>query len=83
MAEEIKETPKEEIKHTDFFPGGTDKGKLFNINGMIWLMRPSVIVYDEDSIEWGWHGNNLGNNAEYHFFTESEIEANHLVIQEF
>ena len=30
----------------------------------------------------GWNANELTNNARYHFFTESEIKEQNLIIQE-
>lgn len=79
-----EENPKEEkTESINFFPGATSQGKLFNINGMIWMVRRPVKVFDDTGSEMGWSANNLGANAAYHFFTESEIKENHYIIQEF
>jgi len=68
----------------DYFPGATHSGKLFNINGVIWLVRSPHIVYEEEKeTEWGWDANNMAANASYHMFTESEIKEQNLTIQEF
>lgn len=32
----------------DYFPGATHSGKLFNINGVIWLVRSPHIIYKEE-----------------------------------
>jgi len=75
---------KEEQKHKDYFPGASHAGKLFNINGVIWLIRkPTIISNEEGQQEIGWDGNDLSKNAEYHFFIESELKEKNFVIQEF
>lgn len=70
-------------EHIDFFPGATKEGKLFFINGMLWLVRSAVTVFDGDESELGWNANNLAMNGAYHFFTETELKENQFVIKEF
>lgn len=82
MAEEKDISLLEGPELNNYFPGATRSGKLFNINGMVWLIREPVKVWEEDNVEYGWDANNLTNNAAYHFFTESEIKEQQLVIQE-
>lgn len=82
MTEEQKELPKTEAPH-DYFPGASFVGKLFNINGVVWLVRAPHIITSDDSSELGWDANNMAMNAAYHMFTESEIKEQNLVIQEF
>jgi len=69
---------------TDYFSGATKSGRLFNINGVVWLVHsPVKIVNLQGEEEYGWDANDLSNNAAYHFFTQSEIKENNLVIKEF
>jgi hypothetical protein len=71
-------------EHKDYFPGASHTGKLFNINGVIWLIRkPTIILNEEGQEEIGWDGNDMSKNAAYHFFTESELKEKNFVIQEF
>ena len=69
--------------HIDYFPSANYEGKIFNVSGILWLVREHVKVITEYKEEYGWPANNLMANGTYHFFTESEIKENHLVIQEF
>ena len=80
VQEVVEETAEPRI---DYFPGATYQGKIFNINGMLWLVREHVKVVSLDKEEYGWHANSLMANGTYHFFTESEIKEQHLIIQEF
>lgn len=68
----------------NFFPDADFTGKVYNINGILYLVRGPIIVENlEGELELGWDANNLSNNCSYHFFTETEIKEGNFVIQEF
>lgn len=68
----------------EFFSTIKNTGKLFNINGVIWLIQPpNFIVNDSGEKELGWNAYDMSKGAAYHFFTESELKTNNYVIQEF
>ena len=83
MTEEEKEEEEKQLPPTNYFPGASPIGKLFNINGVVWLVRAPHIITSDDDNELGWDANNMAMNGAYHMFIESEIKEQNLVIQEF
>lgn len=37
----------------DYFPGASHEGKIFNVSGILWLVREHVKVITEDKEEYG------------------------------
>ena len=68
----------------NYFPNADFTGKIYNIDGVLYLVRgPVEIMNLEGELELGWDANNLNDNCSYRFFTESEIKENNYEIQEF
>ena len=68
----------------NYFPNADFTGKVYNVNGVLYLVRePVEIINLEGESELGWDANNLNDNCSYHFFTESEIKSGNFMIQEF
>jgi len=68
----------------NYFPNADSAGKVYNVNGVLYLVRkPVEIINLEGESELGWDANNLNDNCSYHFFTESEIKSGNFTIQEF
>ena len=68
----------------NYFPNASFTGKIYNIKGVLWLVREPIQIENlEGEMELGWDANNLNDNCAYHFFTETEIKNSNFVIQEF
>ena len=60
----------------DYFVGASHTGKLFQIDGIVWLVREPSIFINEDGVkEIGWDANNISvPTCDYHYFIESELK---------
>ena len=66
----------------NYFPNANFAGKVYNINGVLYLVRQPIQFENlEGEIELGWDANNLNDNCSYRFFTETELKD--ITIQEF
>ena len=69
---------------TNFFPNADFTGKIYDVDGIRYLVREPIIIENlEGERELGWDANNLNDCCSYHFFTETEIKEGNFVIQEF
>ena len=73
---------RERIDMNNYFPNADFTGKIYNVDGVLYLVRePIEIINLEGELELGWDANNLNDNCSYHFFTETELKDK--TIQEF